>query len=45
MSQQYRIRERIEELMGPAETKEFYDTWLANNTRKIDIDSMSALGL
>jgi len=34
-SRQYRIRERLEELMGPAETKEFYDTWLANNTRKL----------
>jgi endoglucanase len=43
-SRQYRIRERLEELMGPAETKEFYDTWLANNTRKIDIDSMRRWG-
>jgi aryl-phospho-beta-D-glucosidase BglC (GH1 family) len=43
-SRQYRIREKLEELMGPAETKEFYDTWLANNTRKIDIDSMHRWG-
>ncbi|MEN0054323.1 MAG: cellulase family glycosylhydrolase [Mucilaginibacter sp.] len=43
-SRQYRIRERLEELMGPAETKEFYDTWLENNTRKIDIDSMHRWG-
>ncbi|SDI39505.1 Carbohydrate binding module (family 6) [Mucilaginibacter gossypii] len=43
-SRQYRIRERFEELMGPAETKEFYDTWLANNTRKIDVDSMKRWG-
>jgi hypothetical protein len=43
-SRQYRIRERLEELMGAAETKEFYDTWLANNTRKIDIDSMHRWG-
>lgn len=43
-SRQYRIRERLEELMGPAETKEFYDTWLANNTRKIDVDSMHRWG-
>jgi aryl-phospho-beta-D-glucosidase BglC (GH1 family) len=43
-SRQYRIRERLEELMGPAETKEFYDTWLANNTRKIDVDSMKRWG-
>lgn len=43
-SRQYRIRERLEELMGPAETKEFYDAWLANNTRKIDVDSMHRWG-
>jgi endoglucanase len=43
-SRQYRIRERLEELMGPAETKEFYDTWLANGTRKIDVDSMKRWG-
>jgi len=43
-SRQYRIRERLEDLMGAAETKEFYDTWLANNTRKIDIDSMRRWG-
>jgi endoglucanase len=43
-SRQYRIRERLEDLMGAAETKEFYDTWLANNTRKIDIDSMHRWG-
>lgn len=43
-SRQYRIRERLEELMGPAETREFYDTWLANNTRKIDVDSMKRWG-
>jgi aryl-phospho-beta-D-glucosidase BglC (GH1 family) len=43
-SRQYRIRERLEELMGPAETREFYDTWLANNTRKIDVDSMRRWG-
>lgn len=43
-SRQFRIRERLEELMGPAETKEYYDTWLANNTRKIDVDSMRRWG-
>jgi len=43
-SRQYRIRERLEELMGPAETKEFYDTWLANNTRRADIDYIASLG-
>ncbi|MGN7988116.1 cellulase family glycosylhydrolase [Pedobacter sp. 22226] len=43
-SQQYRIRERIEELMGPKQTQEFYDAWLANHTRKIDVDSMKRWG-
>nr|WP_294869844.1 cellulase family glycosylhydrolase [uncultured Pedobacter sp.] len=42
--QQYRIRERIEELMGEKQTQEFYDLWLANHTRKIDVDSMKAWG-
>ena len=42
--QQYRIRERLEELMGEKQTQEFYDLWLANHTRKIDIDSMKAWG-
>jgi len=42
--QQYRIRERIEELMGEKQTQEFYDMWLANHTRKIDVDSMKAWG-
>jgi len=42
--QQYRIRERIEELMGKKQTQEFYDLWLANHTRKIDVDSMKAWG-
>jgi hypothetical protein len=43
-SRQTRIRERIEELMGPKETQEFYDTWLNNAVRKIDIDSMKRWG-
>lgn len=38
------IRRRIEKLTSPEQTKEFYDTWLANNTRKIDIDSMHSWG-
>ena len=42
--QQHKIRERIEALMGEKETQEFYDTWLANFVRKIDIDSMHAWG-
>ena len=43
-SQQHNIRAGIEKLMGPAETKEFYDAWLHNFIQKIDIDSMYAWG-
>ncbi|SDE74117.1 Carbohydrate binding module (family 6) [Mucilaginibacter pineti] len=43
-SRQYRIRERLEVLMGAAKTKEFYDAWLLNGTRKIDVDSMRRWG-
>jgi endoglucanase len=43
-AQQYRIRERIAELMGPKQTQEFYDAWLANHMRKIDVDSMKRWG-
>jgi len=42
--QQYRIRERLEDLMGAKQTREFYDAWLNNHTRKIDIDSLKAWG-
>lgn len=42
--QQYRIRERFESLMGRKQTQEFYDAWLENHTRRIDIDSMKAWG-
>ena len=42
--QQYRIKERIEEVIGKSKTGEFYDLWLTNHTRKADIDSMKAWG-
>lgn len=42
--QQYRIREGIQELIGPAKTEAFYKGWRASHTRKIDIDSMAAWG-
>jgi cellulase (glycosyl hydrolase family 5) len=41
---QFRIRERISELIGPEKTATFYDVWLMCHTRKIDIDSMAAWG-
>lgn len=42
--QQHKIRSRIQDLVGPAKTREFYDAWLANHTRKADIDSLKAWG-
>ncbi|HEX2608278.1 MAG TPA: glycosyl hydrolase family 5, partial [Flavisolibacter sp.] len=42
--QQHKIRARIDSLIGPRSTQEFYDTWLANHTRKPDIDSMKSWG-
>ncbi len=42
--QQHRIRARIRELVGPEKTAAFYKLWLANHTRRIDIDSLRAWG-
>jgi endoglucanase len=42
--QQYKIKERIIDLIGKSDTEMFYDLWLQNHTRKIDIDSMKAWG-
>jgi aryl-phospho-beta-D-glucosidase BglC (GH1 family) len=44
IGQQYKIRAKIEELIGTAKTEEFYNNWLANHTRKLDIDSMAVWG-
>src|SRR3954469_16141321 len=41
-AQQHRIRERLEALTSASQVQEFYDMWLANHTRKIDIDSLRA---
>ena len=43
-NQQWYIREKIQELIGPERTSEFYEAWLANHLRKIDVDSMAAWG-
>jgi hypothetical protein len=43
-AQQNKIRSRLEDLMGPKETEEFYDAWLHNFIQKTDIDSMHAWG-
>jgi aryl-phospho-beta-D-glucosidase BglC (GH1 family) len=42
--QQHKLRERIAALLSAEQTQEFYDTWLSNHTRKIDIDSMKSWG-
>jgi endoglucanase len=42
--QQHVIKNHIEELVGKEKTEAFYQAWLANHTRKIDIDSMKAWG-
>lgn len=42
--QQHVIKKNIAALIGKARTQEFYEAWLANHTRKIDIDSMKAWG-
>lgn len=41
---QHKIKARITELIGDEKTQSFYNTWLTNHTRKIDIDSMKAWG-
>ncbi|WP_394330747.1 cellulase family glycosylhydrolase [Cesiribacter andamanensis] len=38
------MRAKIEELIGPEKTNDFYSAWLANHTRRIDVDSMAAWG-
>ena len=42
--QQYVFRQHVEELVGEEKTQEFYDAWLANHTRKIDVDSLKSWG-
>jgi endoglucanase len=44
LGQQYKIRAAIEDVAGPEYTARFYEKWLTNHTRKIDIDSMAAWG-
>src|SRR5205085_5365809 len=40
LGQQYRIKEKITDLIGVEKTNSFYDQWLANHTTKKDIDSL-----
>ncbi|HUP11545.1 MAG TPA: cellulase family glycosylhydrolase, partial [Niastella sp.] len=41
---QHRIKAQMAELIGEDSTRTFYNAWLANHTRRIDIDSMKAWG-
>lgn len=41
---QYKIKEAINQLVGPERTKEFYQLWLNNHTTKKDIDSLASWG-
>ena len=43
-STQYQIKDRLVELIGAQETEIFYDNWLNNHVRKIDLDSMKQWG-
>jgi len=41
---QHQIRATIQELVGEEATNQFYEDWLNNHVRKIDIDSLAAWG-
>ncbi len=41
---QHEIETKITELIGEEKTQEFYDAWLANHFRKIDVDSLASWG-
>ncbi|MEQ8474248.1 MAG: carbohydrate-binding protein [Marinoscillum sp.] len=41
---QHVLEQRIEELVGTENKEQFYDAWLANHTRKIDVDSVARWG-
>ncbi|MEO6836791.1 MAG: cellulase family glycosylhydrolase [Ginsengibacter sp.] len=44
LGQQYKIKEKITELIGRKEADIFYDKWLKYHTQEIDIDSMASWG-
>lgn len=43
-SPQHKIRAKIEQLIGAADTDLFYEAWLSNHVREADIDSLQAWG-
>ena len=44
IGQQYRIAEKISDVVGPEKTALFYNRWLHEHTTRADIDSMAAWG-
>ncbi|WP_291942538.1 cellulase family glycosylhydrolase [Chitinophaga sp.] len=44
IGQQYKIRAKIQDLVGPARTDTIYQAWLQNHTRKADMDSLARWG-
>ena len=43
-STQFNIKNKLIEIIGAEETANFYDLWLKNHVRKIDIDSLKSWG-
>lgn len=44
LGQQYKIKEKITELIGKKQSNIFYEKWLKNETQKTDIDSLASWG-
>jgi hypothetical protein len=44
IGQQYRIKQKIADLVGDEKTSEFYDDWLKYHTTRTDIDSLASWG-
>jgi endoglucanase len=44
VGQQYKIKALIQDVAGAEYTAKFYEQWVTNHTRKIDVDSMASWG-
>ncbi|MFL9482516.1 cellulase family glycosylhydrolase [Chitinophagaceae bacterium LWZ2-11] len=44
LGQQYKIKQKIADVIGDNKTKQFYNDWLTNHTTKKDVDSMASWG-
>ena len=42
---QYKIEQRIEELVGADRKEQFYDAWLASHTQRADVEALADWGL